>query len=324
MPFTEYEIRGRKLAEWGTGIQPVCFGYDDADRMTSLTTFRCSGAVISIDPSERTDKDVTIWSYHDASGMETAKTYADGSNVCKIYDAYNRVLTETDARGKVKAHTYEPARGLLLGTTYSDSTSPRTYTYNHLGQPTQVTDAAGVRTLNYNAYGELESDSLVADSVTHLITENRDDKGRTSGYTYSKNGTVQQTVTTGYGSDGRIATAGFIHGGEEKVFSYEYMAGTHLLEKLVMPNNMTLTQSYEIQRDLLTGMAYHRGTTLVANRLYSYELHSPFEISNDYCFGYALPYNADNIKIPYDQITLNTLEHIRGALLNYKHEKYTI
>ncbi len=266
-----YDVCGRKLAEWGTGIQPVCFGYDDADRMTSLTTFRAGTETVSTDPSNRTDGDTTTWTYHDASGMETSKTYADNTSVVKTYDAYNRVLTETDARGKVKAHTYEPARGLLLGTTYSDSTSHRTYTYNHLGQPTQVTDAAGVRTLSYNAYGEQESDSLVADSVTHLITETRDDKGRSTGYTYAKNGSVQQTVTTGYGSDGRIASAGFLHGGAAKQFSYEYLAGTHLLEKLTKPNGMTLTQSYEIQRDLLTGMAYHRGTTLVANRQYSYD-----------------------------------------------------
>ena len=103
------------------------------------------------------------------------------------------------------------------------------------------------------------------------ITEKRNALGRSTGYTYAKNGTVQQAVTTGYGSDGRIASAGFLHGGAAKQFSYEYQAGTHLLEKLAMPNNMTLTQSYEIQRDLLTGMAYHRGTTLVANRLYSYD-----------------------------------------------------
>ena len=266
-----YDARGRKLVEWGTGIQPVCFGYDDADRMVTLTTFRAVTETVSTDPSNRTDGDVTTWSYHNASGMETAKTYADGSSVVKTYDAYNRVLTETDARGNVKAHTYEQERGLLLGTTYSDSTTPRAYTYNHLGQRTQVTDAAGVRTLGYNAYGEQESDSLAANGVTHLITENRDDKGRSTGYTYAKNGTVQQTVTTGYGSDGRIVSAGFVHGGEEKQFSYEYMAGTHLLEKLTMPNNMTLTQSYEIQRDLLTGMAYKRGSTLVANRQYSYD-----------------------------------------------------
>ena len=266
-----YDVRGRKIAECGTGIQPVCFGYDDADRMTSLITFRAGTETVSTDPSDRTDGDTTTWSYHDASGMETAKAYADGSSVSKTYDAYNRVLTETDARGKVKAHTYEPARGLLLGTTYSDSTTPRAYAYDHLGQRTQVTDAAGVRTLSYNAYGEQESDSLVADSVTHLITETRDDKGRSTGYTYAKNGSVQQTVTTGYGTDGRISTAGFLHGGAAKQFSYEYLSGTHLLEKRTKPNGMTLTQSYEIQRDLLTGMAYHRGTTLVAQREYVYD-----------------------------------------------------
>lgn len=81
------------------------------------------------------------------------------------------MLTETDSRGKVKAHTYEPARGLLLGTSYSDNTTPRAYTYNHLGQLTLVTDAAGVRTLSYNAYGEQESDSLAADNVTLIITD---------------------------------------------------------------------------------------------------------------------------------------------------------
>ena len=124
-------------------------------------------------------------------------------------------------------------------------------------------DNAGVTTTAGRSY--------TANGVTHLITETRDNKGRSTGYTYAKNGTVQQTVTTGYGSDGRIATAGFLHGGPEKQFSYEYLSGTHLLEKLTMPNNMTLTQSYEIQRDLLTGMAYHRGTTLVTNRQYSYD-----------------------------------------------------
>ena len=313
----KYDHRGRKVAEWGTGIQPVCFGYDDADRMVTLTTFRAGTETVSTDPSDRTDGDTTTWSHHNASGMETAKTYADNTSAVKTYDAYNRVLTETDARGKVKVHTYEQARGLLLGTSYNDSTSPRTYTYNHLSQLTQVTDAAGVRTLSYNSYGEQESDSLVADNVTHLITETRDDKGRSTGYTYAKNGSVQQTVTTGYGSDGRIASAGFLHGGAAKQFSYEYMAGTHLLEKLTMPNNMSLTQSYEIQRDLLTGMAYHRSTTLVANRQYSYDsLGRPTarntsrqgSVKND-IFGYnycseltTATVNGNNYAYDYDNI----------------------
>ena len=112
---------------------------------------------------------------------------------------------------------------------------------------------------------------MLADGVTHLITELRDEFGRSVGYTYAKNGAVQQTVSTGYGTDGRIATAGFMHGGEMKQFSYTYLAGSNLLQVLNKPSGMTLTQSYETTRDLLTGIAYHRGSTLVAQRTYSYD-----------------------------------------------------
>ena len=68
--------------------------------MTSLTTFRAGTETVSTDPRNCTDGDVTTWSYHNASGMEIIKTYADGSSVSRAYDAYKRVLTETDARGK--------------------------------------------------------------------------------------------------------------------------------------------------------------------------------------------------------------------------------
>lgn len=266
-----YDERGRKVAEWGTGIQPVCYAYDSADRLISLTTFRVADETISSDPTGRTDGDTTTWGYHDASGMETSKTYADGKGVTKTYDAYNRLLTETDGRGVVKTHSYEQARGLLLGTTYSDSSTARAYSYNHLGQLTQITDDAGTRTIGYNAYNEQASDSLLAGGKTHLVTELRDDYGRSSGYTYANNGSVQQTVSTGYGTDGRIASAGFVYGGAQKLFTYSYLPGTNLLQTLVKPNNMTLTQSYEEKRDLLIGQLYKRSTTTVASRTYTYD-----------------------------------------------------
>ena len=65
-------------------------------------------------------------------------------------------------------------------------------------------------------------------------------------------------------------TAGFVHGNSEKQFAYGYLSGSNLLQTLTMPNNMTLTQSYASQRDLLTGMSYKRGYTPVAERRYSY------------------------------------------------------
>ena len=273
----KYDARGRKIAEWGTAIQPACFGYDDMDNMTMLRTFRADSEVITTDPSERTDGDVTTWGFDAKTGLEITKTYADNTSVVKSYDAYNRLATETDARGNVKTYSYEHARGLHLGTTYTvvdgtAATADRSFAYNHLGQMTLLVDDAGTRTFGYNACGERETDSLVVDGDTHLITEQRDGLGRSIGYVYSKNGSVQQTVTTGYGTDGRISSAGFTHGGVAKLFGYEYLSGSNLLQKLTKPNNMTLTQTYETTRDLLTGMAYHRGSTLVAQRTYTYDI----------------------------------------------------
>ena len=283
-----YDIRGRKVAEWGSAVQPACFGYDDADQLVSLTTFRGAPETNTDGSPIRSGEgaaagDETVWSYDSATGVELSKTYADNSSVVKTYDAFNRLETETNARGTVKRHTYEPARSLLLGTTWYhpaqegeeavvDSSSPaQSFAYNHLGQLTQVTDAAGVRTIGYNYNGEQETDSLVVDDDTHLITETRDALGRSTGYVYSRNEATQQTVSTGYGTDGRINSAGFLHGGAEKQFSYEYLPGTHLLQKLTLPSNMTLTQSYDPQRNLLTGMCYKRSNTTVAERTYTYD-----------------------------------------------------
>ena len=109
-----------------------------------------------------------------------------------------------------ETHSYAVSGGvkseeefLLLsdGTTWVRlSGATHSYTYNHLGQLPQVTDVAGIRSIGYNAYGEQETDSLLADGNTHLITETRDALGRSTGFTYAKDGAVQHTVTTGYGA----------------------------------------------------------------------------------------------------------------------------
>ena len=302
----KYDARGRKIAEWGTALQPVCFAYDDMDNMTTLRTFRADNEVITTDPRERTDGDVTTWAFNPVTGLEISKTYADNTTVVKTYDDYNRIATETDARGNVKTHSYEHTRGLHLGTSYSDNSITRSFTYNHLGQMTQQVDDAGTRTFGYNSYGERESDSLVVDGDTHLITETRDSLGRSTGFVYSKNGAVQHTVTTGYGTDGRISIAGFIHSGEVKQFGYEYLGGTNLLHKLTKPNNMTLTQTYESTRDLLTGMAYHRGSTLVAQREYTYDILGRPTARN----------TARNGQIVNDTFAHNTRSELTAATVN--------
>ena len=113
------------------------------------------------------------------------------------------------------------------------------------------------------------SETLSAGGKTHVVAELRDAFGRGTGYAYAKAGTVQQTTGVSYAeTTGRIATASFVHGGAQKTFSYAYLAGTSLVQTLTCPNNMTETRSYEAARNLLSGIAYKRGTTLVSQRTY--------------------------------------------------------
>ncbi len=267
-----YDLRGRKVAEWGTAVQPALFAYDDADRLVGLTTFRACEGDVTTDPAERTDGDTTLWVYDAASGLELSKTYADGSTVTKSYDAFGRQATETNARGMVKTLAYDAPTGQLTGVSFVDDAAPaQSLVYNVQGQVTQVTDAAGTRTFTYNEYGELVTDSLAVDDETHLITENRDEFGRSTGFAYSEADGAFGSEQYSYGTDGRLATAAFSHNGESKQFGFSYLHGSNLMQTLTMPNGMTLTQQFETQRDLLTGMLYKREETSVVERYYTYD-----------------------------------------------------
>ena len=266
-----YDIRGRKTAQWGTGIQPACFGYDEADRMISLTTYRATESDISTDPTGRTDGDTTTWTYHDATGLELTKTYADGSSTTRTYDALNNPSTRTDARGITTTCGYEQARGLLLSETYSDGTTGRHYTWNNVGNLTGVTDGSGTRNITYNIYNEQETDTLAGDGKNHQITEHDDALGRSTGYTYAKQDNIQQTVFTGYDAFGRLAEAGFVHAEDRKTFAYSWLEGTYLLQTLTKPNGMTFGIAYETKRELPGSISYKRGTTEVVRRSYSYD-----------------------------------------------------
>ncbi len=139
--------------------------------------------------------------------------------------------------------------------------------YNIKNRPVRF-KCAGTLVKTYNAFGEVKSETLGNNAIAEL----RDDFGRSLGYVYSKSGTAHQTTSVGYDSaSGRIASAGFLHGGNVKNFTYNYLAGTRLLAQLVCPNNMTQNLTYETARDLLVGMNYKRGTTDVVIRNYAYD-----------------------------------------------------
>ena len=104
-----------------------------------------------------------------------------------------------------------------------------------------------------------------------------------------------------------------MHGGVLRNFTYGYLPGSNLMEKLTMPNDMTLTQSYESQRDLLTQMSYHRGDTLVAQRSYAYDaLGRPTQRDT-----------ARNGGVMHDTFAHNTRSELTAAQVNGEDYTYT-
>lgn len=253
----KYDARGRKTAEWGTAVQPIAFGYDEADRMVSLTTFRApEEGDITVDPSDRTDGDTTVWTYHQATGLETRKTYADGSHIDKTYDAFNNLATETNARGIVKTFTRETARALLMNTSFSDGTTTKNFAYNHLGQIIQVTDAAGTHNFTYNQYEEPEADNLTMDGHTYLVAEHRDEFGRPAGYRLAAGTQIIQNTGLGYDRQNRVSS--LTMDGASAPFTWTYAEYSGLVKKLAYPNGMTRINTYEAKRNFLSVIDYQR------------------------------------------------------------------
>ncbi|WP_354833796.1 RHS repeat-associated core domain-containing protein [Akkermansia muciniphila] len=251
-----YDIRGRKTAEYGTAVQPVCFAYDEADRMVTLTTFRADEENITTDPSNRTDGDTTAWLYDEATGLELKKTYADGSRISKTYDALNHLEALTKARGVVTTYTYAPLTGELVSVFHSDDTPGWEFTYNQLGQMTYVRDASGIREFSYDAYGRTQQDTSFG-TVESCLQEEYDAFGRSAGGCLMVGTRTVQHSHLDYNSKG--AMIGMNVEGLETPFIWEYDQTSGFLNHLTYPNGMVRNNAYHPKLNLVTAVGYRKG-----------------------------------------------------------------
>ena len=266
-----YDLRGRKTAEYGTAIQPVCFAYDDAGNLIRLITFRADTGDITTDPRDRTDGDVTAWTYDQVTGLELQKTYADGSHILKTYDAMNRLHTFAKARGIVTTYAYAQLTGELLSTNHSDGTTPWSFSYNYLGQIISVSDASGTHNLSYNTYGRALEDSW--NSVVPVsVLEHYDAWGRPSGYQLSLEEQIVQSSILEYDSCGRISALSL--DGVNMPFTWVYDPLTGWVETLSYPGGLFRSDSYDTHRKLLSDIAYTHQEQPAPNVRHSYEYDS--------------------------------------------------
>ena len=129
---TAYDPLGRTISTSGDAY-PILSGFDSAGRKTHGFTTRDGGVTW----------DETQWEFDSASGVNTAKQYADGSRIAYSYTDNGKKTRTTWVRGAWRENAYN-ARNLVSGTTYSGTATPSVaYTYADSGKTASATLSDG-------------------------------------------------------------------------------------------------------------------------------------------------------------------------------------
>ncbi|MBQ6138036.1 MAG: RHS repeat protein, partial [Kiritimatiellae bacterium] len=180
-----YDADGRAVADDGA-TWPVRRGYDTAGRATSLRTTR-----------DGTAWDETGWAYDAATGLCTAKTYADNSLVSYTYTADGLPLRETKASGAWRESVYDGARR-VIGIVSSDGEQDCAVSRDVFGRI--VGESNGVCFVSYalDSRGGVTNEVLDVEGQSKHLARAFDEYGRIA---------ESDGLHFEYAPDGRMASA---------------------------------------------------------------------------------------------------------------------
>ena len=254
---------------------PVEYTYNGLGMQATLKTFK-----------DADTPQVTSWSYNNR-GQMTAKTYADNSSVTCTYNGDGQLLTRTWARDIVATYTYDAA-GRMTGLSYSDNTPSIAVTYNFLDQPVTITDAAGTRTLTYNAQSRLENETIPGIMDNMVNSYSYDAYGRLILRQLTTTGTAQAVSGIAYDVKGRVASVG--NGAD--TLHYAYRPGLNRLATATWRNS----QNAELNSRTYAYDTYHRLTGINLNNVseVTYTLNAKDQrTAASYAVGGAWSYSYD-------------------------------
>ncbi len=189
---TEYDAAGRVVAESGA-TYPVRKGYDAYGRWTSLKTTR-----------DGSTWDETQWTYDEATGVQTAKTYADGSVVRHGYDEEGRPTRTTWARGAWFENHYDEW-GQIVAVMHDDPTIDAAMSYDDFGRLVVSSNNAAAYRYTYDDRGLVTNEFAVIGGITNTIVRDFDDYGRSSRLRIADSDYDQTYV---YDDKGRLSVIG--------------------------------------------------------------------------------------------------------------------
>jgi RHS repeat-associated protein len=257
-----YSAEGQLIATWGA-TYPVYYEYDAFDRMSAMYTYRGTNEINSADDLFTLPTDRTTWSYDQATGLLTNKTYADGQGTAYTYTPDGKLATRSWARGVVTTYAYDTCCGSLTNITYSDNTPSVSYTYDRLGRQVTITDAQGTRTNVYDAYTLALVEEQLPDGT--VLERSQDTYGRASGISLGDDYEVNYAYD-GYGRSQSVSSS--VHS-VSSVVNYSYLPDSSLISGYTA-GDLTVSRSYEPNRNLITDIENSVRVGLVSNPISSF------------------------------------------------------
>nr|WP_321283834.1 RHS repeat-associated core domain-containing protein [uncultured Vibrio sp.] len=244
-----YDLAGN-LTEWTNGLgQMTAYGYDALNRLSTAAepasnvsySYDLQGNLRSV-----TDAKGRITQYtYDDFGNRVTETSPDTGTVTMRYDTAGNLIEKTDANNITTHSTYD-ALNRLTGIVYPNSALNVKYTYdagsNGKGRLTTVSDESGSSSFQYNAFGELTTETATVNG--HDFTTN---------YSYNDNGeltTVEypsgRTVTYERDAAGNVTALRTAYQGDSGVVA-ENIARLPFgpLTAMTLGNGLTVASTYD-------------------------------------------------------------------------------
>jgi RHS repeat-associated protein len=201
------------------------------------------------------------------------------------YDSFGNLLKRTDARGVLTSYVYDNLNRLStisynVGTSGVTATPGVTLTYDQggsaafaLGRLTKMTDGVGSETYTYNLLGEMTQMQKLIGSTTYATSYAYNLAGELSSITYPSNRVVQQNFDT----IGRLCAVGnsgsTCSSGTTFATGYAYNAAFQVTG-LNYGNGVSAAIGYTADRLLLQSLAYTKGATTLFSTNYWYKTDS--------------------------------------------------
>jgi RHS repeat-associated protein len=295
----DYDWRGRRDWVQDQNGFKTYYGYDDADRLTSVTDAQSPTPGVT---TYTYDTENNLTDIYDAKQNHTHMDYnANNVWLSKItfpsglaenytsYDTYwPNLRSKQDRNGNTINYTYD-YQNRLFQKTYPDSTNVE-YSYDVAGRLYSVVDANGTYNFIYDNMNRLTE----ADTIYSFV--NLGTLAVKYGYDAASNRktmTDPQTLSTAYTYDvlNRLYTLSF--NGQTPAFQFGYDALSRR-NSLTRPNGVNTTYAYD-PASSLTSVLHKLGTSTLDGATYTYDPAENRKTRTDKRLNTTLTYGYDNI-----------------------------